>query len=335
MASQQTSKNKGGLVSGRFQDSFWRDYDRPSAGYRDSSGFVCRLPIRLESEEVILYGLVDADKMWKEFENEAFQPILVGGKAVVTCWFNNFTDTDCGGAYVETFYNTFVTKRGTKQVSLPMETPFSVLTVASLPEAQSFLIRVICSDVEGNPGAARKAIHGGRDIFGFPKHPVQGNITFKYILGEGGMKKGVAFECSHLKKKAVSMQCVLPHEKSGALVLPVCVPKTGPESCIGGPLYGGTNLGHNGALQSLYATGLKCTQIIAQWNKETDSLFFGDSDHFAPITRWDFSPTIKVFSPDFKICAHKPSGWISGEEAAKEIAKHDTLIASGIKAGAL
>ena len=39
--------------------------------------------------------------MWSEFEDEAYQPILVDGKAVVTVWINQFTDTDCGGGYLE------------------------------------------------------------------------------------------------------------------------------------------------------------------------------------------------------------------------------------------
>ena len=39
--------------------------------------------------------------MWSEFEDEMYQPILVDGKAVVTVWINQFTDTDCGGGYLE------------------------------------------------------------------------------------------------------------------------------------------------------------------------------------------------------------------------------------------
>ena len=86
----------------RFCDEWWRQYDTPTDGFVDSSGKLSRLPLRLESTEVIVYGLVDPQKMWAEFEalDEAFVPVLVGGKAVVTVWFNNFTDTDCGGAYL-------------------------------------------------------------------------------------------------------------------------------------------------------------------------------------------------------------------------------------------
>merc|ERR1712072_1606843 len=85
-------------INQRFSDTWWRKFDTPTDGYRDSSGFVNRLPLRLESTELIIWGLVDADKMWAEYDDEDFHPILVGGKAVVTVWLNQFTDTDCGGA---------------------------------------------------------------------------------------------------------------------------------------------------------------------------------------------------------------------------------------------
>merc|ERR1711934_918145 len=110
--------NTNPSINGRFADEWWRKFDKPTHGYRDSSGFVNRLPLRLESTELIIWGLVDADKMWAEYDDEDFHPILVGGKAVVTVWLNQFTDTDCGGAYLETWYNTFVTKKSEEQVSI-------------------------------------------------------------------------------------------------------------------------------------------------------------------------------------------------------------------------
>ena len=41
--------------------------------------------------------------------------------------------------------------------------------IIAAPEALTFLQRVVCGDAPGNPGAALKAITGGREIFGFPK----------------------------------------------------------------------------------------------------------------------------------------------------------------------
>merc|ERR1712232_489520 len=111
---------------------------------------------------------------------EPFVPVLVGGKAVVTVWFNNFTDTDCGGAYLETWYNTFVTRKSKgPQAKLELAEPLGPVAAAVHEGSQSFLMRVLCSDAPGNPGAAMKAITGGREIFGFPKHPVPAEITHK------------------------------------------------------------------------------------------------------------------------------------------------------------
>ena len=64
----------------RFQDPWFRSFDKPTHGYRDSSGFVNRLPLRLQSEELMVYGLVDPAKMWGEYDDEAYTPILVGDK---------------------------------------------------------------------------------------------------------------------------------------------------------------------------------------------------------------------------------------------------------------
>merc|ERR1712166_1525533 len=122
--------------------------------------------------------------MWSEFADEEFQPILVGGKAVVTVWINDFSDTDCGGSYLETWYNTFVSKKSEPQISLPLTPEAGLAIAAAQPTAQSFLQRVLCGDAPGNPGAAMKAVTGGREIWGFPKHPELANISHKYIMKE-------------------------------------------------------------------------------------------------------------------------------------------------------
>lgn len=308
-----------------------------------------RLPLRLESTELIVYGTVDPAKMWETFADEDFEPILVDGKAIVTIWFNNFTDTDCGGSYLETWYNTFVTRKGNK-VELPKDIPaqgdtpaspfpFSCLAAALHPASQSFLQRVLCGDREDNPGAAMKAITGGREIFGFPKHPDPATISHVYEEKDG-VRQSLTFECDHHGKKAVSMHCTMPEllepGPTGYLPIPVEVAKTKDDACIGAPRHGGTHKGHNGAHQSFYATSLKCTQNITVWNAETDTLTFGDNEHYAPISTWGFVPLLKVHSPDFKICAHRPTGWnMTPEETLAAIQEHEAKIAGGLKAGAL
>jgi len=322
-------------VNGRFADDWWRQFDVPQAGYRDSAGFVNRLPLRLESTELIVWGTVDAEKMWSEYDDEVYQPILVDGKAVVTVWVNNFKDTDCGGAYLETWYNTFVTKKSEPQLKLENKPEEGGLAAAAAhPQAQSFLLRVLCGDAPGNPGAALKAITGGREMFGFPKHPVPAELKHSYTEVDG-KQTTLEFEAEHQGQKALTFKCKLPETVEGAVTIPMEVAKSAPDGQIGAPRHGGTHKGHNGALQSLYATSVKCTQTMAPWDAATDVLEIGPNEHYLPISRWDFEPKVKAHSTDFKICAHKPSGWISSAETATAICGHEEKLAAGTLAGAL
>lgn len=316
----------------RFAHPWWRTYDKPLGGYRDSAGFVNRLPLRLESTEMIIFGTVDAGKMWAEYDDEDFIPILVGGKAVVSVWLNNFTDTDCGGAYLETWYNTFVTRRDQGQVSLPMESPFSV--IIEHERAQNFLQRVVCSDAPGNPGAALKAITGGREIFGFPKHPVPGTINFAYEETDG-KKVGWQFDCSHQGKHSVSVRCALPETDPNHVVVPIDV--VAPmDLVIGAPRMGGTHKNHNGSHPTYFGQAIYANQATTLWDSKTDSFELGDDEHYAqPLKRWNFVPLVKGHMPDFKTAAFQPVGWISGEEAQAAIAQHETLHKAGQKLGSI
>lgn len=315
---------------GRFNHPWFRQFDQPTDGYQDSAGFMNRLPLRLESRESFIHGTVDATKMWSEYADEEFVPILVGGKAVVSMWFNIFTDTDCGGAYLETWYNTFVTAKSKgPQIELPFEGPMSVMGAMAHPDALIFLQRVLCGDAPGNPGAALKAITGGREIFGFPKHPVLANIRTE----EGAMS--TCFDVRHLGYKAVTMKIQHPEAVEGALTLPIEA-TTGPDTVIGAPRLGGTHKGHNGANQMRFGQAFSCTQNIAPWNSLTDVLELGDDSHYAvPLKRWDFEPLLKVHSTDFKIAAFKPSGWVAGSAAAEAVRAHEAKMAAGTMAGAL
>jgi len=48
----------------RFADPWFRQYDCATDGYTDSMGFTQRLPLRLRGTNVVIHGLVDAEKMW-------------------------------------------------------------------------------------------------------------------------------------------------------------------------------------------------------------------------------------------------------------------------------
>jgi len=327
-------KDEGGAppASGRFADPWWRKFDQPTDGFRDATGFVSRLPLRLESTEMIVFGTVDAEKMWAEFGDEDFVPILVGGKAVMSLWFNNFTDTDCGGSYLETWYNTFVTRKGAEQVNLPMDSPFSVIIAD--PRCQNFLIRVVCGDKPDNPGAAMKAIVGGRSVFGFPKHPEIGEIKFAYEEVDG--KPAVwQFEATHKGKDVVTARIALPETDPNHQPFPLDIASPG-DLVIGAPKLGGTHKNHNGAHQVYFGQTLCGTQYTSLWNPETDKITLGSDEHYAmPLSRWDFNPLVKGHIPDFKIAASKPSGWMSGPDAAAAVLEHEKQWAAGTKLGAI
>jgi len=316
----------------RFPHPWWRTYDTPTEGYRDSAGFVNRLPLRLESTEMIIFGTVDAGKMWSEFADEDFIPVLVGGKAVVSVWLNNFTDSDCGGCYLETWYNTFVTRSDQPQVSLPMGTPFDL--IIQHERCQNFLQRVVCSDAPGNPGAAMKAIIGGREIFGFPKHPVPGAIQFAYEETEG-KQTGWQFDMSHNGKHGVSVRCKLPETDPNHVVVPIDV--VAPmDLVIGAPRLGGTHKNHNGSHPTYFGQAIYGNQATTVWDPKTDTFELGNDDHYAsPLKRWDFTPMVKGHIPDFKTAAFKPVGWISGADALAAVKEHEKLHAAGAKLGSI
>jgi len=304
----------------------------PTDGFKDANGWVTRLPIRLMSNEMIVFGTVDADKMWSEFEGEDFAPILVGGKAIVSVWFNNFVDTDCGGSYLETWYNTFVSRTDEPQVSLPMESPLSCFIAH--PRCQNYLQRVVCGDAAGNPGAAMKAVVGGRSIWGFPKHPVLGALNFSY--GEtDGKKTSWNFDAIHEGTPVVSASIALPETDPNNIPIPLDM-ATADDGVIGGPALGGTHTNHNGSHQVFFGQDFAGTQNTAFWNPETDSIKFGADDHYAaPISRWNFEPLVKGHIPDFKIAAKKPVCWVSGADAAAAVKEHEKMLADGTKLGAM
>lgn len=319
------------------QQDPWFDQFPATDGYLASDGHVNRLPLRLTSHETILYGEADYDAVMKSFEAEDFVPVTVSndkvGKVVpLQIWFNNFTDTDCGGEYWETWYNTFVSNKSEPQIELDAEA--GPMGAIAHEKACIYLQRVVCGDTPGNPGAAMKAIVGGRSVFGFPKHPEPGELTFSYEEEDGKKVKWV-FNAKHGGKQAVSMTMRLPEADEGAMTIPLDA-KTAKDTVIGAPLLGGTHKGHNGAHQVRFGQAFKCTQHVKAWDAKTDTLVFGDDAHYAKnIKTWDFTPILKVHSPDFKIAAFKPSNWMSGRDAAKAVAEHEAKIAAGTKAGAL
>jgi len=94
---------------------------------------------------------------------------------------NNFLDTDCGPSdrlnpYLETCKSFPVTKKD-EPLELPYESPFSYNPVVP---TKSWCHRVLCgASMDGYTVAAENAICGGRELWGFPKHPALAEISYK------------------------------------------------------------------------------------------------------------------------------------------------------------
>ena len=74
----------------------WFDQWIQTDSYLASDGHVNRIPLRLSSSNIIVYGKALLSEVLKEFEHENHRPVTVGGDVPVQIWCNNFTDTDCG-----------------------------------------------------------------------------------------------------------------------------------------------------------------------------------------------------------------------------------------------
>lgn len=286
------------------QQDPWFDQFPATDGYLASDGHVNRLPLRLTSHETILYGEADYDAVMKSFEAEDFVPVTVSndkvGKVVpLQIWFNNFTDTDCGDAgvrnpYLETWYSLPVVPRDSP-LDLPYKTSMDLMVVEGLV----WVHRVICGDTPGHKGPAMAAISGGREVFGYPKHPVLADIDYEY---EGA--DFVSFKAHHLGLPAVDLRMklpeTLPEEQVTVLPLDAATPADG---CVSGPRWL--------VKQTRYGQAFKCTEYIAEWDESTDSLSVGSDLHYGVLLQsFNFQPKLKVHSTDFKIVAMKPSGWV-------------------------
>ena len=110
-------------------DHPWFEQWPESDSYRASDGTINRIPLRLTSSNLIIYGSANLDEVLKEFEHEDHMPVTVSGEVPVQIWCNNFIDTDCGpnevaNPYTETWYSFPVTSKKTA-LDLPYENAFS------------------------------------------------------------------------------------------------------------------------------------------------------------------------------------------------------------------
>ena len=87
-------------------------------------------------------------------------------------WFNNFTDTDCGGpatvnAYLETWYSFLVSPKAEAAIDLPFEHPgsYNIIDPDTMGKSKVWCHRVLCSGKGGNEVPAKAAVAGGREVW--------------------------------------------------------------------------------------------------------------------------------------------------------------------------
>jgi hypothetical protein len=274
--------------------------------YLASDGYINRIPLRLASTNVVLYGKAKLSEVLKEFEHEDHRPVTVGGDVPVQLWCNNFVDTDCGpgdriNPYLEIWYSFPVTPKSAP-LDLPYENPFSYNVNA--PEALVWCHRVLCGPaMDGYDLGAIAAIAGGREVWGFPKHPDLANLSFAYPDNET-----IVIEASHQGNKAVSINVKRPESVADHVSI-TADERTAPDTCI-------TPRQHPVkatfvAKQTRYGQAFAATMNFSPWDPTTDSIvIFDEEDYFGALLKsWSFEPALKMHCSDLKIVAFKPNGW--------------------------
>ena len=284
----------------------WFEQWTQTETYLASDGHSNRIPLRLASTNVVLYGKAKLSEVLKEFEHEDHRPVTVGGDVPVQLWCNNFVDTDCGptgrnNPYIETWYSFPVTPKSAP-LDLPYDDPFSYNVNA--PDTLVWCHRVLCGPAsDGYALGAIAAIAGGREVWGFPKHPALADLSFNYPDEET-----VVFEGSHQGNKAVSLRLKRPECTEGHLTIALDE-RTGADTCITprqNPLQA-TFV----AKQTRYGQAFSATMNFSPWDSATDSLTVFDQESYfgALLKSWDFKPALKMHCSDLKIVAFKPAGW--------------------------
>ena len=284
----------------------WFDQWKQTDSYLASDNHVNRIPLRLSSSNIVVYGSARLSEVLKEFEHEDHHPVTVGGKVPVQLWCNNFIATDCGpidnlNPYIETWYSFPVTPKSIK-LDLPYEDPYSYNL--DNPETLTWCHRVLCGPAkDGYKLGAIAAIAGGREIWGFPKHPSLADLSFEYLD-----KETVAFAGSLQSNKVFSLQLKLPENIKEHLKVDIDV-LTPKGACITpkqNPLRANFV-----AKQTRYQQAFSASMHFHPWDQKTDTLVVYDEEAYfgAMLKSWEFEPALKMHCSDLKIVAFKPDGW--------------------------
>ena len=284
----------------------WFDQWRQTDSYLASDNHINRIPLRLSSTNIVIYGSASLSEVLKDFEHEDYHPVTVGGDVPVQLWCNNFIDTDCGpvdniNPYIETWYSFPVTTKSTK-LDLPYENPYSYNVDA--PNTLTWCHRVLCGPAsDGYEIGAIAAIAGGREIWGFPKHPALANLNFEYPNAEIAL-----FEGSLQGNKVISLKIKRPESIADHVVanIDLITPKG---SCIT-PKQNPSRANFV-SKQTRYQQAFTATMYFSPWDQVTDSLtIYEDEAYFGALLKsWEFKPALKMHCSDLRIVAFKPDGW--------------------------
>lgn len=284
----------------------WFEQWTETDSYLASDGHINRIPLRLTSSNVIIYGRASLGEVLKEFEHEDHRPVTVGGEVPIQLWCNNFVDTDCGpknrvNPYLETWYSFPVTSK-LSPLDLPYENAFSLNV--SEPNTLIWCHRVLCGPAkDGYKDGAIAAIAGGREVWGFPKHPDLAELSFEYPDDEM-----VNFKSKHQGHRVFSLSVRRPEVIKGHTI--VEVDEVTPEgSCITpkqNPLKASFV-----AKQTRYSQAFAATMHFSLWEDDFDSLvIFDEEEYFGGLLKsWEFKPALKMHCSDLRIVAFKPDGW--------------------------
>ncbi len=226
----------------------------------------------------------------------------------VQLWCNNFVATDCGpvdqiNPYIEIWYSFPVTSKSSP-LDLPYESPFSYNVNA--PDTLVWCHRVLCGPAkDGYDLGALAAIAGGREVWGFPKHPDLADLNFEYSDNES-----VIFEASLQGNDVISLQIKLPENIDDNII--VEVDELTPQGACITPRQN-PNKASFVSKQTRYSQAFAATMCFSPWNDDTDSLTVYDNEaYFGGLLKsWKFKPALKMHCSDLRIVAFKPDGWNS------------------------
>jgi len=284
----------------------WFDQWIQTDSYLASDKHINRIPLRLSSSNIVIYGSASLTEVLKEFQHEDYHPMTVGGKVPLQLWCNNFIDTDCGPAdninpYIETWFSFPVTPKSIN-LDAPYENEYSYNVDA--PDTLTWCHRVLCGPAKnGYELGALAAIAGGREIWGFPKHPGLADLCFEYPDEETA-----SFEGSIQDNKVISLNIKRPESTSEHVVANIDA-LTPQGSCITpkqNPLRASFV-----SKQTRYQQAFSATMYFCQWDDAIDSLtIYEEEDYFGALLKsWEFKPALKMHCSDLKIVAFKPDGW--------------------------